>query len=134
MGSNSIEKAVNLGNELGHVFLATADADGLPHLAASGRLTAEPDGTLGISEWFCPGTLTNLQLNSRVSVVIWNPDNDKGYQILGHCEKVEDLSMMDGFSPESEKEAPLPQVERKIFVRVNKILHFSQAPHSDVEE
>jgi len=134
MSREAIEKAIELAAELGHVFLATADGGGLPHMAASRSLTAEPDGALGISEWFCPGTLANLQINPGISIVVWNPVNDLGYQILGQCEKVEDLSVMDGFLPGDKKEPPLPQVERKILVKVNKIIHFSHAPHSDVEE
>jgi hypothetical protein len=134
MSREAIEKAVELGSTLGHVLLATADARGLPHIAASRKITAEPEDRVGVSEWFCPGTLENLQVNPRISVVIWDPKRDTGFQVLGVCERVEDLSIMDGLSPELESEPPLPQVERKILVRVNKVIHFSQAPHSDVEE
>jgi hypothetical protein len=42
--------------------------------------------------------------------------------------------MMNGYSAETEKKAPMPQVEKKLVVRVAKILAFSHAPHSDVEE
>jgi len=66
--------------------------------------------------------------------VVWDPENDTGCQMLGYCERIEDLSVMDGFSREGEKASSLPQVERKLFVRVNKVIHFSHAPHSDVEE
>jgi hypothetical protein len=134
MKLETIEKAIELGSGLGHVFIATADAEGLPHMAASGRLTAELAGSVSISEWYCPGTVENLQINPRISIVVWDPESDTGYQILGNCEKVEDLSMMDGLSPELEKKDPLPQVERKILVRVSKVVRFSYAPHSDVEE
>jgi len=134
MRREAIKRAVELGSGLGYVFLATADADGLPHIAASRKLTYEPDGAIGINEWFCPGTLANLQINPRISVVVWDPQSDTGYQILGNCEKVEDISVMDGLSPELEKKAPLPQVERRILVRVDEVIRFSHAPHSDVEE
>jgi hypothetical protein len=40
--------------------------------------------------------------------------------------------MLNAFSPEIEAPAPMPQVERKLHVRVNKIIGFSQAPHSDI--
>jgi uncharacterized protein len=129
-----IEKAVEIGSRLKRAMIATADYDGLPHMAASGKITAETDEGIGISEWFCPGTLANLQANPRVSIVVWDSDQDSGYQILGNSEGIEDLSVMNGFSPGLEKGAPVPQVERKIHVRVKKIIHFSQAPHSDMEE
>jgi hypothetical protein len=115
------------------VFVATADAAGLPHIAASRRITFEPGRRLGISEWFCPGTLENLQVNPRISIVVWDPPRDAGFQILGRFEKVEDLSVMDGLSPEMEEKPPLPHVERKILVQVDEVIHFSHAPHSDVE-
>lgn len=134
MKKESIERAVELANLLGHVFIATADGEGLPHLAASRRIGRESDGRLGVSEWFCPGTLANLQINPRISIVVWDRERDTGYQILGRCEKVEEISMMDGLSPEQESRSPLPQVERKILVGVDRIIHFSQMPHSDVEE
>ncbi|MFO7739281.1 MAG: hypothetical protein R6V46_12450 [Desulfatiglandaceae bacterium] len=38
MRGETIEKAVELGSRLGHAFVATADADGLPHIAASTKL------------------------------------------------------------------------------------------------
>jgi hypothetical protein len=134
MSRETIGRAVELGSAVGHMFVATADADGLPHIAASRRISSEPDGRIGISEWFCPGTLENLQVNPRISVVVWDPQKDTGFQILGRSEKVEDLSVMDGLSPELEAEPPLPQVERKILVQVDKVIHFSHAPHSDMEE
>jgi hypothetical protein len=134
MSREAIERAVNLGNTVGYVLLATAGADGLPHLAASRKMTVEPDGRIGISEWFCPGTLENLQVNPRISIVVWDPLGDTGFQILGRSEKVEDVSAMDGLSPEQGQKPPLPQVERKILIQVDKVIHFTHAPHSDVED
>ena len=93
----AIYKAVALGNELGHIFVATSDAKGLPHLAASGKISLEENGQIGVSEWFCPGTLSNIQVNPRMSIVVWDPKTDKGFPMLGNCEKVEDMSVMDGF-------------------------------------
>ena len=129
-----IRKAVELGDRLGHIFVATADAQGLPHLAASRKIRLEADDRIGVYEWFCPGTLSNIRDNSRMALVVWDPEKDTGYQILGVCERIEEISMMNGFSPDSDKNAPLPQVERKILLRIDKVLHFSHAPHSDVEE
>jgi hypothetical protein len=117
---------------LGNVFVATADSAGLPHLAASGRIEEEPGGRVAVSEWFCPGTLGNLQRNPQVSIVAWDPQNDTGFQILGVAEGVEETAMMDGFSTDLAK--ALPQVERKIHVRVEKVIDFSRAPHSDLEK
>ena len=134
MSREIIKEAVTMGSRLGYAFLATADNEGLPHMTVSGRLDVEADGNVSISQWFCPGTLANLEINPRISIVAWDPVSDTGYQMLATYEKAEDLSMMNGLSPETEDKAPLPQVERKILVRVDKVLRFSLAPHSDVEE
>lgn len=132
-----IEKAVALGSQLGHVLIATADDKGWPHVAVSRMIDLTSDGLLAVSEWFCPGTLSNLQANPGISLVVWDPLTDTGYQIIGVSEKVEDVAMMDGYpgaTEETEKQAPLPQVERRILVRIQKVIPFSRAPHRDVEE
>jgi predicted pyridoxine 5'-phosphate oxidase superfamily flavin-nucleotide-binding protein len=130
----AIEKAIRLGGESGRVFVATADADGLPHMAVSGKISIEEEGLISVSEWFCPGTLSNLIINPRIALVVWYPVTDMGFQILGNSEKVEEISMLDGFLSDAYREKPLPQVERRIFIRVEKVMNFSHAPHSDVEE
>jgi uncharacterized protein len=134
MRRDPIKEAVKLGSRMKYAMIATADADGLPHVAASRKITAESGGGIGVSDWFCPGTLANLQVNPRVSIVVWDPDKDSGYQILGISEKIADISMMDGYSHNLEKGPPLPQVERKIHVHVDRVIHFSHAPHSDMVE
>jgi hypothetical protein len=130
----AIKKAVKLGDQLGHIFVATADADGLPHVAASGKISVENESWVGVSEWFCPGTLSNLRDNPRMALVVWDAKNDIGFQILGACERVDEISTMGGFSTDVVNDKVLPQVERKILLRVDKIIRFSHAPHSDLEE
>jgi hypothetical protein len=41
---------------------------------------------------------------------------------------------MDGYAPEEEKGPPLPQIKRQLTVRVEKIIDFRHAPHSDKED
>jgi len=127
-----IQKAVDLGNRVGYTFVATSDVKGLPHLAASRKIELELDGHLAVSEWFCPGTLANLDMNPQVSVVVWDHASDTGFQLIGESVGVEETAMLDGFYPTSKK--PGPQVERKLRIRVDKIMDFSQAPHSDEEK
>jgi hypothetical protein len=134
MKSEIIKKAVALGSQVGHILIATADDKGFPHVAASRRIDLASDGCLSVSEWFCPGTLSNLQANQKISLVVWDPQTDNGYQLIGVAEKVEDIAMMDGYHGRKEETTPLPQVERRILVRVHQVIHFSQAPHTDVEE
>jgi hypothetical protein len=82
---------------------------------------------------FCPGTVENIQHNRRIALVVWDEGRDTGYQLLGEVKEVKELSFMDGYAPETESRMP-PQVERQLIIHVNKILAFSHAPHSDMEE
>jgi hypothetical protein len=41
---------------------------------------------------------------------------------------------MNGYLPETEHLAALPQVEKTLEVAVDKVIAFSHAPHSDVAE
>jgi hypothetical protein len=132
MRKESIQKAVDMGNRVGYALVATCDDKGLPHIAASRKLEAGIDSHVAVSEWFCPVTLSNLEVNPRLSVAVWDAARDAGFQLIGECTGVEETAMMDGFSPTLP--TPIPQVERRIRFRVDKILDFSHAPHSDKEE
>jgi predicted pyridoxine 5'-phosphate oxidase superfamily flavin-nucleotide-binding protein len=83
MKRKSIQKAVDMGNRVGYVLVATSDSTGLPHLAASGKIEAAPEGHVAVSEWFCPETLSNLDVNPKTSLVVWDPSRDKGFQLIG---------------------------------------------------
>ncbi len=106
-----LEKAVELAAKVGHVFIATSDADGWPHLAAARTLALKEEGRIAINEWFCPGTMSNLQSHSHVSVVVWDANSVIGYQLLGKMEHMIDIGMSDGYNPEMKSKWPLPQVE-----------------------
>ncbi|MDZ4231084.1 MAG: pyridoxamine 5'-phosphate oxidase family protein, partial [Dehalococcoidales bacterium] len=67
-----LEKAVRLASKVGYVFIATADAGKWPHLAIARTLALQGEGRIAVNEWFCPGTMSNLRSNPRVSVVVWD--------------------------------------------------------------
>jgi hypothetical protein len=67
-------------------------------------------------------------------MVVWDTPSDKGYQLLGLVEKIEEIAMMNGYSPEIDDTTVMPQVENRLLVRVDKVIVFSHAPHSDLEE
>jgi hypothetical protein len=134
MNKKTLNQAVALAQKLQHVFIATTDGRGLPHLAAAAKLALTPEGRVAVSAWFCPTTVANLERSRRVSLVIWDPKVDIGYQLLGETEKVQEIAMMNGYAPGLESKSPLPQVERQLLVRVDKIIDFKHAPHSDIEE
>lgn len=133
MNQAGLEKAVALAQKLGHVFVATADKAGRPHVAAAGKLEGSGEGRVRVSAWFCPTTMANLRENSRVSLVVWDPPEDHGYQMVGETERVSDIAVLDGLAP-GENDSPLPQVEWELTLRVHRLLEFTHAPHSDVEE
>lgn len=116
------------------VFVATADASGTPHLACAGSLSGGEDGTVRVTEWFCPATVENVRRNPRISLTVWDEPADRGYQLVGEVEELEELGVLDGYAAEVETDGPVPQVQRRLVVRVDRILDFSRAPHTDVEE
>ena len=132
MNKEMIGRAVELAHRLGHVFVATAADDGTPHVAAAAQLEPASRGRVRVSAWFCPGTVTNLQENRRISLVVWDRERDDGYQLVGSVEEMTDVALMDGYTPHTET-APMPQVERQLLVRVEETLMFTHAPHSDLE-
>ena len=134
MKTQSIDSAIRLAEKLEHIFVATADAGGTPHVAAAGKLSPAAGDRVAVSAWFCPGTLANLQHNKQIALVVWDSANDHGFQLLGVVEQIEELAVLNGFAPEIEESAPIPQVERRLHVRVDRVIGFSHAPHSDLED
>ena len=117
--TETLHKASELTGKLKHLFVATADKSGLPHVTAAGEMTLTPEGHVAVGAWFCPGTVENLQHNRRVALVVWDESKDTGYQLLGEVKEVKELSFADGYAPEKESQTP-PQVQRQLIVEVNK--------------
>ena len=97
MNRGIFDRAISMGQKLRHIFVATADGAGLPHLAAAAKVSSLEERRVAVAAWFCPGTMANLQENKRVSLVIWDSQKDLGYQLLGEIERVEELAMMNGY-------------------------------------
>lgn len=134
MRLDAIRKVVDLAERMQSVLIATANKKGEPHVAAAARLVQMDEKRVAVSAWFCPMTVTNLHENQRVSLVIWDSKTDTGYQLIGKSENVEELAMLDGYAPKADEKIRIPQVERKVIVRVDKIIDFKHAPHNDLEE
>jgi hypothetical protein len=134
MNRRTLKKIEALAKKVGHAFLATADGKGAPHIAVAGTLSVDAGGLVSLEDWFCPGTMKNLDVNRRAAVVVWDGANDEGYQIGGVVEKMQDIAMLDGYSLGEEKQPPIPQVERRLRLRPEHITQFRKAPHSDLED
>lgn len=134
MKIEKLKKAVSLSQRTGFICIATANGKGMPHIATVGEMQLTDDGHLAIREWFCPGTIANLQTNKFVSTVVWDSDSDNGYQMLGTLEGIEELGILNGYAAGLESKPPLPQVERRLLINVHKITDFKLGPHSDAED
>ncbi len=133
MDKSTLEKVIRFAEKTDHFLLATVAPDGRPHIAAAGELSLNSDGLIEVAAWFCHTTVANLQENSHISLVVWNQTKDNGYQLLGVAEKIEEIAMMDGYVPEVEEKISFPQIERKLIIRIDQILDFSQTGQSDRE-
>ena len=123
-----------LAAKIGYVFIATADIHGQPHITAAGKLAQTTEKHMLITEWFCTQTLSNIEMNPKISVIVWNSMTDFGYQIIGELEAIKDVGILDGYSPQNESKQPVPQVERQLLFHVDKVLEFKRSSHTDVEE
>jgi hypothetical protein len=124
-----LQKAVLLSQRPSLIFVATAGPAGMPHLATATKVELGEGERVEITAWFCPQTLANLAQAPHFSIVIWDPKEDRGYQILGENKGIEDPPMMNGYL--EGKESSFPRVKRKLFMSVQRILDFKNAPHSD---
>ena len=113
------------------IYVATADKRGTPHMAAVQGLTLVDDERVSFTSWFCPRTVANVTESLHVALAAWDPAQNQGYQLLGTIEKVEDVAILDGYAPGLEKPGEIPQVQRRLFVRVDRVLDFRCGPHSD---
>jgi hypothetical protein len=134
MNVKGLTEAEQLAARVGHVYVATADLKGWPHVAAARSLVHAPEERVTVTEWFCPVTMANLQANPHLSLVVWDSTKDVGYQLIGDLEEIRSLGMLDGYVPEIEAKSPIPQEERQLLVHITRIVEFKRAPHSDIEE
>lgn len=125
---NKIQKAVALGHRLQQVFVATADKDGLSHIAAAGEISRESDRRVAVAACFCPLTVDNLRHNRQISIVIWEPLADRGYQLAGKVEHIQDTAAPNGYTARLKDEISLSKKECRLIVHVDRVLPFSQGP------
>ncbi|MFP4345155.1 MAG: pyridoxamine 5'-phosphate oxidase family protein [Anaerolineales bacterium] len=134
MNREKLDEAMALSEKLGHVFLATADEDGVPHIAAAGRLSGASGDRVVLEEWFCPGTMENLEETRDIALAVWSAEEDQGYQLIGRVEQIIEMNVLDGYAPGQEERMPVAQIERRLLIQVEQVLDFSQAPHCDVPD
>lgn len=134
MNMEIMNKAAQIADKAGYVFVATFNAAGAPHVAIAGRMTLNKRRRVEVTEWFCPGTVANLQENPRLSLVAWDSTTDTGYQLIGELEEIKDIAMLDGYTRQMESMTVVPQVERQLLIHIDRVIDFKRAPHTDIEE
>lgn len=130
MKMETLKKAAELAEGLRYIFIATVDAEGLPHMALAGRLTFAPDEHVMLMGWFGSNTVANLQQNRRIAIVAWDAAANAGYQLLGEVEEMRELAVLNGYVPNEKNQPSQPQVERELLVHVKKITNFDYARHN----
>ena len=131
MNAKKLERAIELGKRVEHFFLALVGADGFPYVNSARQIEQVAENQFAIEEWICPLTVKHLSENPKMAVLIWDPASDDGYEILGEVLMFESQAFLNGFAPEVEEDAYLPQVKRKLIIRAEKITAFSHALRCD---
>jgi hypothetical protein len=131
MNAKKLERAVELGKRVEHFFLALVGADGFPYVNSARQIEQIAENQFAIEEWICPLTVKQLSESPKMAVFIWDPAGDDGYEILGEVLMFESQAFLNGFAPEAEEDAYLPQVKRRLIIRAEKIAAFSHALRCD---
>jgi len=126
MNLDTLERAIRLGKKVKHLFMAVVDREGIPHVNSARQIEQVADNQFAIEEWICPLTVMNLGGNPKMAVVIWDPETEDGYEILGEVLMFEGRAFLNGFAPEVEENHYLPQVKRRLIVRAEKITAFNR--------
>ena len=131
MNGKKLERAIELGKRVEHFFLALMGADNFPYVNSAREIEQVAENQFAIEEWICPLTVKHLSENPKMAVLIWDPVADNGYEILGEVLMFESQAFLNGFAPEVEEDAYLPQVKRKLIIRAEKTTAFSHALRCD---
>jgi general stress protein 26 len=132
MEKGLLDEVRKLVQEVKIVYVATANREGIPHIAASEGMTFVDGDQVVFTAWLCIKTVENLRENPRLSLAVLNPESRKGYQLWGEMERIERGAILDGFSLEKEQEwISYPQAEHQLFIRIRGISHFTSGVHSD---
>jgi hypothetical protein len=127
-----IRQSVDLAEGEGRIIVATASEQGVPHTATGANMSMLSGARIRLRYWFCPNTIANVARNRWMSVVVWDPVHDRGYQLVGTVEQIAESAIADGYIP-LEEQPSVPQVERELVLSVQRVLEFREAPHNDRE-
>lgn len=115
----------------GVATVASADAEGQPHLALGKGIRVLDDEHLLFENWFCQTTLRNVEQNQSVAVAVMAQETATGYQFIGHVVHGTDTALLDGYTPGLLPVSDL-QALTSLVVRVEEVLAFCSGIHSDL--
>lgn len=111
--------------------VASADADGRPHLAFGTDIKVLDGEHLLFENWFCQTTLRNVEQNQQVAIGVMAHDSASGYQFIGSVVHGFDVALLDGYAPGALPVSDLQALTR-LTVRVEEVLAFCTGIHSDL--
>lgn len=115
----------------GVATVASADANGRPHLALGGDIKVLDGEHLLFENWFCQTTLRNVEQNQSVALAVMAQESATGYQFIGNVVHGYDVALLDGYTPGMIPVSDL-QALTCLVVRVEEVLAFCSGIHSDL--
>ncbi len=103
-------------------FVATADKNGVPNVSPKGSLRPLDDETLSFAVLNSPHTRDNLKANPSVSVLVFDAQGRKGYQLKGKAEVQETGPLFEKTSQGLAKMFPqMPPVQCVVKIKVEEV-------------
>ncbi len=111
-----------MAKKVGHLFVATADTDCVPHLAVAKNLTLIGNELVVVDEWYAPETVEKFYSTNRVSVIVWDRSVDRGFHLLGEVHSSGEEIVIGRDNREN---------RNQLLVMVEKAVDFSRFPHAE---
>jgi hypothetical protein len=111
-------------------WVATASRDGTPNVSIKGSLRVLDDEHLLFADIFSLKTRSNLKENSKVAIMIYDPDSRRGYAFKGKTEQLDSGPVFDQTVESIRKAMPqLPTPKYVVRVAVDSIWDQSAGPN-----
>ncbi|AQT67974.1 Pyridoxamine 5'-phosphate oxidase [Anaerohalosphaera lusitana] len=130
MDKQKIEQAVHFAANVGPVCIATVDNQGMPHVDAAGQIDLGAEDNVYLTRCFGPQTLMDLKQNDHIAVLIWNEQSQDGYQLIGQCSKIEEISEHGETQEMFDAEQAYYKGEQRLTVHVDKVSELKQKSSS----
>ncbi|MBL8013419.1 MAG: hypothetical protein JNN05_06175 [Candidatus Omnitrophica bacterium] len=122
MSAPVLERVSAIDTKTHVIFLVTAAREW--DMQAEAIITIEPVSgeELKIRGWFSSIVLSNLEKNSRLTLIVWNMKNNDGYQLKGRCLQKKDFQ--EEFIAPGER--AIPRMECELTIRIDRTIGLSK--------